>query len=252
MDKGKTDVGNFVTEHKGLKREMKGRQLLMISIGGTIGTGLFMGVGYTINTAGPLGTVLAYMVGGLVMYLVLLCLGELAAAMPVAGSFQTYATRFISPAAGFATGWLYWLSWALCIAADFTASGIIMNTFFPSVPIYIWCAVFAVLLSCLNLLSVKAYGESEFWFASIKIISIVVFILAGRVCAGRKHSLYSVGGDGESLCPRVHPHRHPLCKDSDDTGGAHGRPLRRELWSLCLLPASLVHVQGRTGPTFPG
>lgn len=179
MDKCNTDSKNFVTEHKGLKRGMKGRHLMMISIGGTIGTGLFMGVGYTINRAGPLGTVLAYMVGGLLMYLVLLCLGELATAMPVAGSFQTYATRFISPAAGFATGWLYWLSWALCIAADFTASGIIMNTFFPSVPIYVWCALFAVLLSLLNLLSVKVYGESEFWFASIKIIAILVFIMAG-------------------------------------------------------------------------
>ena len=179
MEKSEINTDEFCPEYAGLRRNMKPRHLLMISIGGTIGTGLFLGIGHTIHTAGPLGTVLAYMAGGLVMYLVLLCLGELATAMPVAGSFQTYATRFISPAAGFATGWLYWMSWALCIAADFTAAGIIMNNFYPEVPIYIWCGIFAGFLSSLNLLSVRAYGESEFWFASIKVFAIIAFIIAG-------------------------------------------------------------------------
>lgn len=178
-EKNSVDMHDFCPEHEGLQRKMKARHLLMISIGGTIGTGLFMGVGHTIHTAGPLGAVLAYIAGGLVMYLVLLCLGELSSAMPVAGSFETYAARFISPAAGFATGWLYWMSWALCIAADFTAAGIIMNNFYSEVPIYIWCGIFAGFLSILNLLSVKAYGESEFWFASIKVFAIIAFIIAG-------------------------------------------------------------------------
>lgn len=173
------EINDILPESMGLKREMKGRHLLMISIGGTIGSGLFMGIGHTIHTAGPLGAVLAYVVGGLVMYLVLLCLGELASAMPVSGSFATYAYRFISPAAGFATGWIYWLSWALCIAADFTVAGILMNAWVPEVPIYLWCGLFASFLSILNLLTVKAYGETEYWFASIKVIAIVAFIIAG-------------------------------------------------------------------------
>lgn len=166
-------------EKSGLKRDMLPRHLLMISIGGTIGTGLFLGSGQTIHQAGPFGAILAYMAGGFVMYLVLLCLTELAVTMPVSGSFQSYATRFISPSAGFTTGWLYWINWAICIAADFTAAGIIMANWFPQVAVWIWCAVFAVALALINLISVKSYGETEFWFASIKVLAIVIFIIAG-------------------------------------------------------------------------
>lgn len=166
-------------EKKGLRRDMKSRHLMMISIGGTIGTGLFMGSGQTISQAGPLGAILAYMAGGFIMYMVLLCLAELTVAMPVSGSFQTYASRFISPGAGFTTGWLYWINWAICIAADFTAAGIIMHAWFPQVETWIWCGIFAVALALLNIISVKAYGEAEFWFASIKVAAIVGFIIAG-------------------------------------------------------------------------
>jgi len=179
MSNPSVNLDHLCPEKKGLKRDMKSRHLLMISIGGTIGTGLFLGSGQTINQAGPAGSILAYAVGGLIMFLVLLCLAELTTAMPVAGSFQSYATRFISPAAGFTTGWLYWINWAICIAADFTAAGIIANGWFPQVPVWVWCAIFAVSLAVLNLVSVKAYGEMEFWFASIKVTAIVGFIIAG-------------------------------------------------------------------------
>lgn len=179
MSKTTVDLKQLCPEKQGLKRDMLPRHLMMISIGGTIGTGLFMGSGQTIHQAGPFGAILAYLAGGLVMYLVLLCLMELTVAMPVSGSFQSYATRFISPGAGFTTGWLYWINWAICIAADFTAAGIIMNHWFGQVPVWIWCAVFAVALALLNLISVKAYGETEFWFASIKVAAIVGFIIAG-------------------------------------------------------------------------
>ncbi|WP_371371492.1 amino acid permease [Sporomusa aerivorans] len=173
------NLAELCPEKEGLKRDMKSRHLLMISIGGTIGTGLFMGSGQTIHQAGSFGAILAYLVGGFIMYLVLLCLAELAVAMPVSGSFQSYATKFISPAAGFTTGWLYWLNWAICIAADFTAAGIIMHNWFPDVAVWIWCAIFAIALAGLNLISVKAYGETEFWFASIKVAAIIAFIIAG-------------------------------------------------------------------------
>lgn len=91
----------------------------MISLGGVIGTGFFLSTGFTINQAGPLGAVLSYLVGGFIMFLTMLCLGELAVALPVSGSFQTYATKFISPAFGFAFGWLYWLGWAVTCAIEF-------------------------------------------------------------------------------------------------------------------------------------
>lgn len=179
MSNSTVNLDELCPQKAGLKRDMKSRHLMMISIGGTIGTGLFVGSGQTISQAGPLGAVLAYLVGGFIMYLVLLCLGELTAAMPVSGSFQTYASRFISPGAGFTTGWLYWINWAICIAADFTAAGIIMNNWFPQIAIWMWCVVFAAVLALLNIISVKAYGEAEFWFASIKVTAILAFIVAG-------------------------------------------------------------------------
>ncbi len=179
MSKPSVNLEELCPQKEGLKRDMKSRHLMMISIGGTIGTGLFLGSGQTISQAGPLGAVLAYLVGGLIMYMVLLCLGELTVAMPVSGSFQTYASRFISPGAGFTTGWLYWINWAICIAADFTAAGIIMNNWFPQVDIWIWCGLFAIMLALLNIISVRAYGEAEFWFASIKVAAILAFIVAG-------------------------------------------------------------------------
>lgn len=200
------NLDQLCPEKSGLKRDMKSRHLMMISIGGTIGTGLFMGSGQVISQAGPLGAILAYLFGGFVMYLALLCLGELAVAMPVAGSFQSYASRFISPGIGFTVGWLYWINWAVCIAADFTAAGIIMYGWFPQVPVWIWCAIFAVVLALLNLISVKVYAETEFWFASIKVAAIVGFIIAGAGLmfgfSGREGAIgFSNFGFGEGLFP---------------------------------------------------
>ena len=173
------NVEELVPEKKGLNRGLKSRHMMMISIGGTIGTGLFLGAGQVVSEAGPIGAVLAFLFGGIVMYLALLCLGELAVAMPVSGSFQSYAGKFISPGVGFTVGWLYWINWAVCIAADFTAAGIIMVLWFPNVSIWIWSVLFIVLIAALNLISVKAYGEMEYWFASIKVTAIIAFILAG-------------------------------------------------------------------------
>lgn len=178
-NKPAVNVEELVPEKKGLNRGLKSRHMMMISIGGTIGTGLFLGAGQVVSEAGPVGAVLAFLFGGIVMYLALLCLGELAVAMPVSGSFQSYAGKFISPGVGFTVGWLYWINWAVCIAADFTAAGIIMVLWFPSVSIWIWSVLFIVLIAALNLISVKAYGEMEYWFASIKVTAIIAFILAG-------------------------------------------------------------------------
>ncbi len=162
-----------------LKRTMKSRHLFMISLGGVIGTGFFLGSGYTINEAGPIGAIIAYLVGGFIMYLTMLCLGELSVAMPVSGSFQTYTTKFIGPATGFAIGWLYWLGWAVTVALEFLAAGQLMQRWFPDSPVWMWCALFASLLFLLNALSAKAFGEAEFWFSSIKVVAIIMFIILG-------------------------------------------------------------------------
>jgi len=162
-----------------LQRTMKTRHLFMISLGGVIGTGLFLGSGYTISQAGAGGAILSFLVGGFVMYLTMACLGELAVAMPVAGSFQTYTTKFIGPATGFTIGWIYWLGWAVTVALEFLSAGQLMGRWFPDVPTWIWCAVFASVLFILNALSAKAFGEAEFWFSSIKIMAIILFIILG-------------------------------------------------------------------------
>jgi arginine/ornithine permease len=162
-----------------LQRTMKSRHLFMISLGGIIGTGLFLGSGYTIGQAGPLGAVLAYLVGGFIMYLTMLCLGELSVAMPVAGSFQTYTTKFIGPAAGFTVGWIYWLGWAVTVALELLSAGTLMQRWFPGSPIWVWCAVFGLVLFLLNALSARTFGETEFWFSSIKVSAIILFIILG-------------------------------------------------------------------------
>ncbi|MBY0084624.1 amino acid permease [Brevibacillus sp. M2.1A] len=166
-------------QHNQLKRTMNSRHLFMISLGGVIGTGLFLGSGYTISQAGPVGAILSYLVGGFIMYLTMLCLGELTVAMPVAGSFQTYMTRFVSPALGFGVGWLYWLGWAVTVALELLSSGLLMQRWFPDSPVWMWCAIFGVVLFLLNALSARAFGESEFWFSSIKVSAIILFIILG-------------------------------------------------------------------------
>lgn len=163
----------------GLRRSMGSRHLVMIAMGGVIGSGLFLSSGYTISQAGPLGAVLAYLVGAFVVYLVMACLGELAIAYPVSGAFHIYAARSIGPATGFTTAWLYWLCWAVAIGSEFTASGLLMQRWFPGVDVWVWCVVFALILFSLNAISSRVFGESEFWFSIIKVGAIVVLIVLG-------------------------------------------------------------------------
>ncbi|WP_042355500.1 amino acid permease [Bacillus rubiinfantis] len=162
-----------------LQRAMKSRHLFMMSLGGIIGTGLFLGSGYAIGEAGPAGAILAYLVGGLLMYLAMVCLGELSVIMPVSGSFQAHATKFIGPATGFVVGWIYWLSWALYVGLEFVAAGLLMKRWFPDVPTWIWCAIFVILLFSINSLTTKAFAETEYWFAGVKVLTVILFIIVG-------------------------------------------------------------------------
>ncbi len=162
-----------------LKRELKGRHLSMIALGGVIGTGLFLGSGFTIGEAGPGGAITAYIFGGFVMYLTMLCLGELAVSLPDAGSYQTYATKYISPSTGYMIGWMSWLNWSVTIGLELITVSILMKRWFPDVSPWIWCVLFAVLLFAINALSTKSFAEVEFWFAGIKVVTIIAFILLG-------------------------------------------------------------------------
>ena len=166
-------------EQGGLERKMETRHLTMISLGGVIGTGLFLSSGYTIHQAGPLGAIIAYAIGSLLVYFIMLSLGELSVAMPYAGSFHLYAKRFIGPGTAFTIAVLYWLNWAVALASEFTAAGLLMQRWFPHSPAWIWSAAFIVVVFLLNILSVRLYGESEFWFASIKVFAIIAFIVIG-------------------------------------------------------------------------
>lgn len=172
-----------MVEHEGqlnqLDRSMKSRHLFMLSLGGVIGTGLFLNVGYTINQAGAGGALVGYLFGGLILYLVMVCLGELAVYMPVTGSFQTYASKFISPSAGFSLGWMYFVGSATTAGVEFTAAGILMQRWFPDMPIWIWCAIFIALLFALNALSTRGFAEAEYWFAGIKVVAVIMFIIIG-------------------------------------------------------------------------
>jgi lysine-specific permease len=171
--------GTKSTEPGGLKREIGQRQLSMIAIGGAIGTGLFLASGATIHDAGPGGAVLCYAVIGFIVYLMMTSLGEMSTQLPLPGGFQTFASRFIDPAVGAMFGWNYWISWAITLAAEFSAASILMMFWFPDVQSWIWALIFFIILLALNLFSAKGYAESEFWFSSIKVIAVIVFIIIG-------------------------------------------------------------------------
>ena len=178
-EKKKSSIDSVIEQGSGLKRSIKTKDVVMIGVGGTIGTGLFLSSGWVLQGAGPGGTLVAYLFGGLVMWLMMQCLGELSTAIPVSGSMQAYATKFINPAMGFTIGWVNWLGAALTITAQIVASAIIMKNIIPSVDTTIWVIVFTLLLFGVNALSAKQYGETSFWFASLKLVLIVVFAIVG-------------------------------------------------------------------------
>ncbi len=177
-------------EQNGLQTSLKKRHVTMISLGGVIGAGLFVGSGAVINTTGP-AAVLSYLLAGLLIVLVMRMLGEMAVANPRTGSFSDYARIALGNWAGFAVGWLYWYFWVIVLAVEAVAGAEILQVWFPGLPIWVSSFVLMLLLTLTNLVSVKSYGEFEFWFASIKVAAIIAFILlAGAFVLG----LFGDGG----------------------------------------------------------
>ncbi|KRN89578.1 amino acid permease [Ligilactobacillus ceti] len=151
----------------------------MIALGGSIGTGLFVASGSAITQAGPGGALLAYVGIGLMVYFLMTSLGEMATYLPVTGSFSTYATRFVDPAFGYAMGWNYWFNWAITLAVDVSTVALLMKFWFPSIPSWIWSTVALGLIFLINALSVKSFGETEYWLSLIKVITVIVFLVIG-------------------------------------------------------------------------
>ncbi|KAH8892737.1 arginine permease [Thozetella sp. PMI_491] len=160
-----------------LQRQLHGRHLQFIAIGGTIGTGLFLGSGTALATAGPVGCLLAFIFVGAILFSVMSSLGEMATFIPIPGCFTAYASRFVDPSLGFAMGWIYWFSWAITFGLELTAAGIIIQYWNASLSIGIFIAVFWVVFTAVNFLPVRWYGELEMWLSSIKVITVLGFII---------------------------------------------------------------------------
>ncbi|GAB49924.1 amino acid permease [Mobilicoccus pelagius] len=162
-----------------LHRGLRPRHINMIAIGGAIGTGLFVASGATITNAGPGGALLSYAAIGLMVFLLMQSLGEMATYLPVAGSFEAYGSRFVSPSFGFALGWNYWFNWAITVAVELVAAALVMKFWLPDTPGWVWSGLFLAILVALNAVNVRVFGEGEFLFASIKVVTVVVFLVVG-------------------------------------------------------------------------
>lgn len=161
-----------------LSRGLNVRHIRFMALGSAIGTGLFYGSASAIQKAGP-AVLLAYIIGGAAVFMVMRALGEMAVRHPVSGSFGQYASRYLGPFAGFVTGWTYVFEMAIVAIADVTAFSIYMGFWFPQVDRWIWILAIILFLAAMNLLSVKVFGELEFWFSLIKVVAIIAMIAGG-------------------------------------------------------------------------
>lgn len=161
-----------------MQRGLKNRHLQMIALGGAIGTGLFYGSASTISLGGP-SIIAAYLICGIVIFLIMRMLGEMAVEEPVSGSFSYYANKYWGSFPGFMLGWNYWFSYVIISMAELTAVGIYVHYWLPDLPQWITALVCLIAITCLNLVNVRAYGETEFWMSFIKVAAIIGMIFLG-------------------------------------------------------------------------
>ncbi|MFJ7277527.1 amino acid permease [Kitasatospora sp. NPDC098663] len=172
------DVVDAKPDEEGYHRGLGSRQIQMIAIGGAIGTGLFLGAGTAIFRSGP-SLILSYAVAGVAIFVIMRALGELLTYRPVSGSFAEYAREFLGPFAGYVTGWTYWLFWVVTGMAETTAAAVYVRFWAPDIPQWASALTFLVILYAANLISVKLFGEIEFWFSMVKVTAIIGMILIG-------------------------------------------------------------------------
>jgi len=197
QDKQGAPEGAAATGAAGLRRGLRQRHLTMIALGGIIGASLFIGSGAVIHTAGP-AAVVSYVIGGALVVIVMRMLGEMASARPALGSFMEYARESLGDWAGFTIGWLYWYYWVGVVAFEAVAGGKILNGW-TGLPSWIFALILMLVLTCTNLISSRSFGETEFWLASIKVTTIVVFMVVGVLFALGlwPHAHFSVGNIAE-------------------------------------------------------
>ncbi|KAL8695452.1 MAG: hypothetical protein Q9218_000030 [Villophora microphyllina] len=169
------------TAESPLARKLKGRHLQMIAIGGSIGTGLFVGSGKALQQGGPASLLIAFALIGAMVFCTVQALGEMAVLLPVAGSFSAYSTRFLDPAWGFAMGWNYAMQWIIVLPLEVVAAAITIQYWGSSVSPAAWVSIFLVVIIGINLVGVQGYGEAEFGFSLVKIIAVIGFIILGLV-----------------------------------------------------------------------
>lgn len=180
-------------ENQELKRNLKNRHIQLIALGGAVGTGLFYGSAATIELVGP-AVMLSYALGGFFIYLVMRCMGEMTVHTPVSGAFSTFAYKYWGDMAGFISGWNYWFCYIAVSMAEITAVGIYVNYWFPDIPQWVSGFIMFVIITCINLIGVKTFGEIEFWGAIIKVIAVILMILFGLAII-----FFGVGQGGESV-----------------------------------------------------
>jgi L-asparagine transporter-like permease len=178
------DFSAIIQRESGLRRSLTARKLSMIAIGGAIGTGLFLGSGFAIGTAGP-SVLVSYAIGALIALMLMGCLAEMTVTHPTTGSFGTYAEYYLSPLAGFMVRYAYWTCIVLAVGTEVTAIALYMKFWFPSVPGWLWIALFSGSLITVNALSVSTFGTVEYWFSLLKITAIIAFILLAGFLVAR-------------------------------------------------------------------
>ena len=217
-----------MTSGRPLGAALKPRQLTMMGLGSAIGAGLFIGSGAGIQAAGP-AVLISYLVAGTLIILVMWALGEMAAANPDSGAFSVYTAKAYGPVAGATVGWLWWLQLVVVIAAEALGAAGLLATIFPALPVWLMAFVFIVVLTAVNLTSVKNFGEFEFWFALLKVAAIVGFLLVGAALLfGWLPGVQSPGLSNFTGC-RIRTQR--FCRDCHGTvrGGIRVRRHRDRL-----------------------
>ena len=172
------DASAIAGREAGLHRDLSSAQLVMIGLGGAIGTGLFMGSGVAIGYAGP-AVMLSYAIAAIAAVAVVFSLSEMAVMHPTAGSFGTYAEIYLNPWAGMVARYSYWMAQVIAVGAEAVAAGVYMTFWFPGTPVWLWSLGFAFVLLYFNSRSVNNFGSIEYWLALIKVVAIVIFIILG-------------------------------------------------------------------------
>ncbi|TPR24638.1 amino acid permease [Apilactobacillus micheneri] len=160
-----------------LSKDLQSRHLITMSLGGVIGTGIFMSTGYSIQFAGPIGTIIAYIIGSLLVCMVMACLGELSVHDPSTGAFHTYASKYISPAMGFVVAWMYWLTWTIALGSEFIALSTIAKQYITFIPVWGYSLIFAIIILLLNIVNMNLFAKSELYMSLIKVIALALFLI---------------------------------------------------------------------------